>query len=66
MIGGSLFNTRVITSDGGDGHRNELAAFRDAIASDGPSPVPAEQSLAVARILEGLYVSAEAGSEIRI
>ncbi len=63
---GLLLDTQVASDTGGDGHRNELAAFRDAVRAGGPSPVPAEQSLRVARIIEGLYASADAGCEVRL
>lgn len=49
----------------GDGHKNEFQAFAEAVRSGGPSPVPAEESLTVARILDGLYRSAETGREVR-
>ena len=61
---GLLLNTQITSETGGDGHQNELAAFCDAIRDDQPSPVPAEQSLRVARIIEGLYVSAESGQHV--
>ncbi len=63
---GALVDTQVITGNGGDGHKNEQAAFIEAIRNGGPSPVPAEQSLAVARVLAGLYESAELGREVRL
>ena len=49
-----------------DGHKNELLAFVEAVRAGGPSPVPAEQSLTVARILDALYASAESGREVRL
>ncbi len=52
--------------DGLEPHAAECVAFGDAIASGAPSPVPAEQSLDVQRILNGLYQSAAEGKEIRI
>lgn len=48
------------------GHHVELAAFSDAVLTGGPSPVPAEQSLIVARILDGIYRSQEAGKEVSV
>jgi len=63
---GLLLDTRIVSNTGTDGHKNELAAFRDAVRCNGPSPVPAEQSLAVARILDALYTSAETGREVRL
>ncbi|MGD8450506.1 MAG: Gfo/Idh/MocA family oxidoreductase [Phycisphaerae bacterium] len=63
---GLLLDTQVASHDDVPGHRTELAAFADAVRTGGPSPVPAEQSLRVARILEALYASADAGREIRL
>ncbi len=48
------------------GHQNEIAAFADAILNNKPSPVPAEQSLNVIRILDGLYRSHESGAEVKL
>lgn len=47
-------------------HAAECAAFAEAIAEGKPSPVPAEQSRDVQRILNGLYRSAEQKREVRI
>ncbi len=62
---GLLLDEQVVSVRENHGHRNELRAFVEAVRSGGPSPVPAEQSLVVARILEGLYKSEESGGEIR-
>jgi predicted dehydrogenase len=62
---GLLLDTQIVSHTGADGHKHALPAFCDAIRTGGPSPVPAEQSLTVARILEALYASAETGSEVR-
>ncbi len=48
------------------GHQKEIAAYTDAILNNKPSPVPAEQSLKVIRILEGLYRSYESGHEVTV
>jgi len=48
------------------GHQKEIAAFTDAILNDKPSPVPAEQSLNVIRILDGLYRSHATGKEVTV
>jgi predicted dehydrogenase len=48
------------------GHHKEIAVFADAILTGKPSPVPAEQSLNVIRILEGLYRSHESGKEVLV
>jgi predicted dehydrogenase len=47
-------------------HHLELEAFQNAILHKKPSPVPAEQSLKVQRILDGLYRSQQAGKEVRV
>lgn len=48
------------------GHAQEIAAYAEAILTDQPSPVPAEQSLNVIRILDGLYRSHETGKEVTV
>ncbi len=63
---GLLINERVINADEGKGHRNEMRAFVAAVRTGGPSPVPAEQSLQVSKILEAMYRSAETGREVRL
>ena len=63
---GLLLDTQILNDEGEDGHRNALAAFCAAIGANRPSPVPAEQSLMVARILEALYRSAESGREVTL
>ena len=45
-------------------HALECMAFAEAVYHGQPSPVPAEQSLDVMSILDGLYRSAAAGREI--
>jgi len=47
-------------------HAAECMAFAEAIATGAPSPVPAEQSLQVMKILDGIYRSQETGREIRL
>lgn len=61
-----LLNATVRNAGEGNGHRHELNAFIQAIREGGPSPVPAEQSLAVARVLTGLYRSHETGREVQL
>ena len=63
---GALADTQLLTGLGTDGHKNQMAAFVSAIRNQGPSPVPAEESLAVARILAALYESATTGCEVRL
>jgi predicted dehydrogenase len=64
---GSTTDTKLQFSDNGvGGHQQEIAAFTDAILNHKPSPVPAEQSLKVIRILDGLYRSYESGKEVTV
>ncbi|MCG3196147.1 MAG: Myo-inositol 2-dehydrogenase [bacterium] len=51
-------------AEGGEAHAKECVAFADAVATGKPSPVPAEESLAVLTILDALYQSAASGREI--
>jgi predicted dehydrogenase len=45
-------------------HLAEIQAFALAVREGLPSPVPVEETLAVVRILEALYESAQAGREV--
>ncbi len=47
-------------------HEAEIFAFVDAIRNDKPSPVPGEQGLMVAKILDAIYKSSELGKEVPI
>ncbi len=47
-------------------HAVECMAFAEAIINGAPSPVPAEQSLAVQIILDSIYTSAQTGREVRL
>ncbi len=47
-------------------HAQECIEFAEAIVNGKPSPVPAEQSLQVLSILDGVYRSQESGGEIRL
>jgi predicted dehydrogenase len=40
--------------------------FAQAVVDGAPSPVPAEQSLQVMTILDGIYRSQEIGAEVRL
>ena len=40
--------------------------FARAIAAGAPSPVPAEQSMQVMKILDGIYRSQEEAREVRL
>lgn len=55
-----------MTSDANPPHAQECIEFAQAIVDGADSPVPAEQSLQVARILDAVYRSQEAGHEIRL
>lgn len=48
------------------GHQNEIRAFVEAILGGKPSPVPAEQSLNVIRVLDGVYRSQKLGREVKV
>ncbi len=63
---GALIDSQITSDQKADGHRNQMAAFADAIINNGPSPVPTEQSLAVAQILEAIYESAASEREVRL
>lgn len=47
-------------------HAQECVEFAQAVAEGRPSPVPAEQSLQVIQILDGIYRSQKANKEVRI
>jgi predicted dehydrogenase len=49
-----------------DHHDAEIRAFFDAIVNNKPSPVPAEQTLKVIKILDGIYRSQRSGKEVRL
>jgi predicted dehydrogenase len=59
-------NVNLVRAETGEPHAKECVAFADAIVNGRPSPVPAEQSLIVMTILDGLYRSAVEGREIRL
>ena len=58
------FNIQLKGAEGGEPHALECIAYAKAIANGEPSPVPAEQSLDVLTILDGLYRSAATGKEV--
>ncbi len=47
-------------------HALECVEFARAVAEGAPSPVPAEQSLQVLTILDGIYRSQASGAEVRL
>jgi predicted dehydrogenase len=59
-------NLQLVRAEQGEPHAKECIAFADAVANGKPSPVPAEQSLDVITILDGLYRSAATGREVRL
>ncbi len=62
---GQLLNTQLQIDDGNtEPHALECMEFAKAIAEGRPSPVPAEQSMDVMAILNGLYHSAETKREV--
>lgn len=61
-----FLNASLLRQDAVAPHAEECRAFAEAIMTGLPSPVPAEQSLQVQRILDGLYRSAAEGREVRL
>ncbi len=61
-----LNTTLKSTADTMEPHALECVEFARAVAEDLPSPVPAEDSLKVLTILDGIYKSQIAGKEIRL
>ena len=59
-------NQLKLTADTLEPHARECVAFARAVAEGGPSPVPAEQSLQVMAVLDGIYRSQNEGREVRI
>jgi len=58
--------TLKLMHDGLEPHAQECADFARAVAEGASSPVPAEQSLQVLKILDGIYRSQKAGGEVRL
>lgn len=62
-----LTNTTLqLTKDTMEPHALECVEFARAVVQGAPSPVPAEQSLQVMKILDGIYRSQEAGGEVNV
>ena len=55
-----------LTKDTLEAHALECVEFAQAIVDGAPSPVPAEQSLQVMTILDGIYRSQETGGEVSL
>ena len=56
--------TLKLTRDKMEPHALECVEFAQAVIDGAPSPVPAEQSLQVMTILDGIYRSQQTGGEI--
>lgn len=56
----------TLTGDKMEPHALECVEFARAVSEGAPSPVPAEQSLQVMSILDGIYRSQEAGREVSV
>ncbi len=52
--------------DGLEAHAQECVEFAAAVAKGEPSPVPAEQSMQVLKILDGIYRSQTQGAEVKL
>ncbi|MBX3054627.1 MAG: Gfo/Idh/MocA family oxidoreductase [Caldilineaceae bacterium] len=62
-----LYNRELkLTADSMEPHAQECVEFARAIATGAPSPVPAEHSLQVLSILDGIYRSQKEGKEVQI
>lgn len=62
-----LYNrTLKLTKDPMEPHALECVEFARAVAEGAPSPVPAEQSLQVLAILDGIYRSQQSGGEVKL
>ena len=55
-----------VTMDAMEPHALECLEFAQAVVDGAPSPVPAEQSLQVMSILDGIYRSQESGGEVAL
>jgi len=56
--------TLQLLDEGPPSHAQECVEFARAVAGGGPSPVPAEESLQVMTILDGIYRSQQSGREV--
>jgi predicted dehydrogenase len=62
-----FFNQHItLTGDPMEPHALECVEFAQAVADGAPSPVPAEQSLQVMTILDGIYRSQQEGREVTL
>jgi predicted dehydrogenase len=61
------YNSELMrTRDTLEAHALECVEFAQAIVDGAPSPVPAEQSLQVMTILDGVYRSQQVGGEVQL
>ncbi len=60
------FDSKVLPREGREPHAAECMAFAEAIVQGKRSPVPAEQSLDVLAILDGIYRSSKTGREVQL
>lgn len=58
--------TLKLLDEGTPSHAQECIEFAQAIAGEGDSPVPAEESLQVMSILDGIYRSQQTGREVAL
>jgi predicted dehydrogenase len=56
----------TLTRDIHEAHAQECIEFAQAVVDGAPSPVPAEQSLQVMTILDGIYRSQQVGGEVSL
>jgi predicted dehydrogenase len=61
-----LNRTLKLTADKMEPHALECVEFAQAVVEGAPSPVPAEHSLQVQTILDGIYRSQQTGGEVRL
>jgi len=62
-----FFNSNLqLVKDPMEPHALECVEFAKAVAEGAPSPVPAEQSLQVLTILDGIYRSQQTGGEVKL
>ena len=60
-----LYNRKLkLTQNMAEPHAQECIEFAQALVDGAPSPVPAEQSLQVMKILNGIYDSQKTGREV--
>ncbi|MEZ4677190.1 MAG: Gfo/Idh/MocA family oxidoreductase [Caldilineaceae bacterium] len=62
-----FFNQQItLTADTMEPHALECVEFAQAVTDGAPSPVPAEQSLQVMTILDGIYRSQAENREVAL